>query len=142
MLVTGYAIHFEQATRARGYTMEEVEPCIVSRDGDQITADNSHPAYPHPRESQPIPEPSGPGTELKKLLSWFGITATGECACNSKAGKMDDLGTQWVLDNIDTVTSWLEEEARARGGFTWLSFTKTGAKSLILLACRKAERQK
>jgi hypothetical protein len=30
----------------RGYTLDEVRACIVSEAGDQITVDETHPAYP------------------------------------------------------------------------------------------------
>ena len=38
--------HLEQRCRERGYTLDEVRPCIVSEDGDAITVDETHPAYP------------------------------------------------------------------------------------------------
>jgi len=138
-VITGPVTQFQSRLDQRGYTWDEVEPCVVSRDGDLITVDETHYAYPHLRSQQP--EPAGPGTELKKLLGWFGIVASEDCTCNSKALKMDQLGSQWVLDNIETVVGWLEEEASNRGGFTRLAFTRTGARSMILLACRKAEKQ-
>lgn len=30
----------------RGYSLEEVQECIVSRDGDNVTIDINHPSYP------------------------------------------------------------------------------------------------
>jgi hypothetical protein len=38
--------HLAARCRQRGYTLDEVRPCIVSEDGDQITVDETHPAYP------------------------------------------------------------------------------------------------
>jgi hypothetical protein len=38
--------HLEERCRQRGYTLEQVAACIVSQDGDQITVDEKHPAYP------------------------------------------------------------------------------------------------
>ena len=38
--------HLEARCRQRGYTLDEVRPCIVSEDGDTITVDERHPAYP------------------------------------------------------------------------------------------------
>ena len=35
-----------QRCRQRGYTLDEVRACIVSQDGDEITVDETHPAYP------------------------------------------------------------------------------------------------
>jgi hypothetical protein len=41
----------EARCRQRGYTLDEVRPCIVSEDGDRITVDETHTAYP--REAKP-----------------------------------------------------------------------------------------
>lgn len=38
--------HLEARCRQRGYTLDEVRACIVSEDGDQITVDETHLAYP------------------------------------------------------------------------------------------------
>lgn len=43
--------HLVSRCHERGYTLDEVRPCIVSRDGDRITVDVDHPAYP--REPKP-----------------------------------------------------------------------------------------
>lgn len=60
-------------------------------------------------------ERNGAGTELKKLLAKFGITATDNCRCNRRAGVMDRNGWEWCRDNVDTIVGWLREEAQARG---------------------------
>jgi hypothetical protein len=41
--------HLEARCQSRGYTLDEVRPCIVSQDGDTITVDETHPAYPRAR---------------------------------------------------------------------------------------------
>jgi hypothetical protein len=38
--------HLEQRCRERGYTLNEVRPCIVSEDGDTITVDETHADFP------------------------------------------------------------------------------------------------
>ena len=38
--------HLEARCRQRGYTLDEVRACIVSEDGDRLTVDETHPAYP------------------------------------------------------------------------------------------------
>lgn len=140
-MISGHKLHFEARLRERGYTWDEVAPCIVSQDGDQITVDETHPAYPHPRQTQPALPEGGPGTTLKKWLGWFGITATDECACNSRAAKMDQLGSQWVRQNIDTVVGWLEEEAKNRGGIVGMAFSRPAARMMALRACDYSDAQ-
>lgn len=41
--------HLEARCRQRGYTLDEVRACIVSEEGDAITVDETHPAYPRAR---------------------------------------------------------------------------------------------
>lgn len=41
--------HLEQRCRERGYSLDEVRPCIVAEDGDAITVDETHAAYPRPK---------------------------------------------------------------------------------------------
>jgi hypothetical protein len=142
-MMTGLASQFEKQLMQRGYTLAEVEPCIAARNGDQITVDETHPAYPHAREGE-IAEPaieSGPGTVLKGWLGWFGITATNDCACDSRAAKMDQLGSEWVRQNLDVVVGWLEEAAKARGGIVWMAFSRTATRMLVLRACDSADAQ-
>jgi len=79
---------------------------------------------------------SGPGTELKKLLSRFGIGPKG-CGCNARAAEMDQQGAAWCRKNIETIADWLAEQAKKRK----LPFTRLGAKLLIRWAIRRAESQ-
>jgi hypothetical protein len=49
-MIRCHLAHLEARCRERGYTLDEVRPCIVSQDGDQIVVDVDHPAYPrHPK---------------------------------------------------------------------------------------------
>lgn len=79
----------------------------------------------------------GPGTELKKLLSWFGIKATGRCKCNNRARVMDNWGPQKCREKMDTILIWLEEEAAARK----LPFWKFAAKIAVETAIARAKKK-
>lgn len=48
-MITGRRSQFEARCRQRGYTLAEVAACIVAEDGDTITVDETHPAYPRPQ---------------------------------------------------------------------------------------------
>jgi hypothetical protein len=53
----------------RGYTLDEVRACIVSEDGEQITVNVDHPAYPRepkPGFVLPKPKPSEPPPDLTR----------------------------------------------------------------------------
>ena len=45
-MIRSHREHLEQRCRQRGATLEQVRACIVSEDGDYITVDEKHPAYP------------------------------------------------------------------------------------------------
>ena len=82
------------------------------------------------------PPTSGPGTELKKLLKTIGIEAKPGCACNKRAQTMDVNGCDWCAENLDTISSWLQEEAQKRG----LPYIPAAGKWIITLAIKRARR--
>jgi len=143
MLITAHKKYLIARCFERGYTLEEVMPCVVSQNGDEWTIDVTHEKYPRPKNdateissnNQVIIE-HGVGTELKKLLKLIGITASPTCACNARAKEMNERGIQWCKDNIDTIALWLKEEAERRN----LPFFLYGAKKLIKIAIYRAEK--
>jgi hypothetical protein len=139
--------HLEARCRQRGYTLDRVRPCIVSQDGDTITVDETHPAYPRAQPGQvPIvaaPAPAhGPGAELKRMLSRVGIHATATCACNARAAHMDRWGPDKCEKRLDQIVGWLQEEhaKRAAARETILPFSKLLAANIVKLAIRRARR--
>lgn len=85
-------------------------------------------------KSEDLKLDNGPGTELKKILSWFAVD-TPTCECLSRAKLMNTWGPQGCRNNMDTILLWLEEEAKNRG----MPFVKVVAKQLVLLAISRAE---
>lgn len=82
------------------------------------------------------PPTSGAGTELKKLLSRIGITATPTCSCNKRARTMDENGIAWCEENIETIVGWLREEAAKRK----LPFVDMAGRAIVQLAIRRAKK--
>jgi hypothetical protein len=85
------------------------------------------------------PVSSGPGTELKKLLSSIGITATPNCKCNARVKHMDAMEAQepgWCETNIDTVVGYLRESAADRG----LPFLDAAGRVLVRRAIKNARK--
>ena len=83
--------HLEARCRQRGYTLDEVRPCIVSQDGDQITVDETHPAYPRAKP--------GLGDMVAAGLSAVGITKERvskmlgkPCGCAKRQERLNELG--------------------------------------------------
>lgn len=121
--------------RERGYTLDEVKGCIVSRDKNVIVVDETHPAYP----AQQRPGTGGPGTELKKLLKkWFGIKATPNCPCNAHAAQMDEWGPDECEkpERLAEIVGWLDGQAKARN----LPFVRFAAEQMVKLAIRRARK--
>jgi hypothetical protein len=134
-MITCHIKHLAARCRQRGYTLDEVRPCIVSEDGDQITVDETHPAYPRQARPKVIPPP-GPGTELKALLATIGIVASPTCKCNKMARQMNSWGPDESLAHMEEIVDVMEETAKARK----LPFLRAAARQMVRLACWKARR--
>ncbi len=142
-MTTCHRSFLESRCRERGYTIDEVMPCVVAQDGDQWTIDVEHPAYPrHPKPGFATPlttvPSSGPGTELSKLLKRFGIEPTPTCDCRAKAAEMDAWGPDECSkpERIEEVVAVMREEAKARG----LPFLDALGRLLVRRAIRNARR--
>jgi hypothetical protein len=143
--------HLTARCRERGYTLDEVRACIVSEDGDTITVDQTHEAYPRtpkpgfvPPQPQAAPQPpaptNGPGVELKKLLKKVGIVATPNCSCNARARRMDEEEARepgWCEAHLDEIVGWLREEATKRS----LPFLDAAGRVLVRRAIHNARKE-
>jgi hypothetical protein len=134
--------HLEARCRSRGYTLDEVMPCVVSQEGDYWTIDTDHPAYPavarvgHKLSADCAKKTLGVGSHLKRLLARIGITASPECFCNVRAAEMDANGVDWCEQHLSTIVGWLREEAAKRG----LPFLDAAGRLLVRRAIRNARR--
>jgi hypothetical protein len=137
-MITCNRSNLESRCVERGYTLDEVMPCVVSQDGDEWTINTDSDFYPRvSRLPEPVAPPThGPGTELKKLLAKVGITASPDCACNARAAEMDRQGVEWCESNLDTIVDWLREQAEARG----LPFLDLAGRLLVRRAISNARR--
>ncbi len=57
-MITCHRMYLSARCVERGYTLDEVTPCVVAQDGDNWTIDVEHPAYP--RTPKPGYEPQSP----------------------------------------------------------------------------------
>jgi len=132
--------NLEARCTERGYTLDEVMPCVVAQDGDEWTIDVDHQAYPRvSRMPEPAPIPTGgPGTELSKLLKRIGIEPTPTCACREKQQEMDLWGCDECSkpERIEEVVKVMREEAAARG----LPFFDIAGRLLVKRAIANARR--
>jgi hypothetical protein len=129
----------------RGYTLDEVLPCVVLQDGDEWTIDVEHPAYPRLSRlpeppQQPAPLGHGPGTELKKLLAgWpFYVSSSPDCSCNRVAREMDEWGADECEkpERQEYILAAMRENAEKRG----LPFIDSAGRFLIRRAIKNARK--
>lgn len=99
-MITGRRSSFEARCRQRGYTLDQVRPCIVSEDGDAITVDETHPAYPRAKP--------GLGDMVANGLASVGITKEWvsavlgrDCGCDKRQAALNELGKRLGIGNAD-----------------------------------------
>lgn len=143
-VISCHRSYLEARCAERGYSVEEVMPCVVSQDGDRWTIDVSSTFYPrqHRLEGQPQRDSCGPGTELKKLLAgWpFHITSSPDCSCNRVAREMDAWGPDECErpERIGYILAAMKQNAEKRG----LPFIDAAGRFLIRRAIKNARKNK
>ena len=92
--------HLEARCRQRGYTLEQVRPCIVSEDGDRLVVDETHPAYPRAKP--------GLGDMVAAGLATVGITKERvskvlgrDCGCAKRQAALNEFGKRLGIGNAD-----------------------------------------
>ena len=81
---------------------------------------------------------TGPGTELSKMLSAWGIKESAKCSCKKMSRLMDGWGAACATEpHLTTIIDHLQKEAKKRK----LPFVRTLAKALVLRAVRRSENQ-
>ena len=86
-MITGRRSSFEARCRQRGYTLEQVRPCIISEDGDMITVDETHPAYPRPK----------PGPSLAAKAANFATAAAKHIAAGAPMASEDEVARRFAI---------------------------------------------
>jgi len=86
----------------------------------------------------PKPLLSGPGTELKKLVSWFvWLRDVADCqSCYNREQQMNQWGPNECRKNITTIVEWLRESAAKHS----IPFSETLVKIIINKAIRNSEK--
>jgi hypothetical protein len=96
-MISCHREHLAARCRERGYTLDEVRPCIVSEDGDTITVDVDHPAYPRapkPGRTPPRPAPDLTRTDAPSFLAKvrnFAVAATQHVAAGMPMASDEEI---------------------------------------------------
>lgn len=95
-MITCHRLTLEARCRQRGYTLEQVMPCVVSQAGDVWTIDEHHQAYPHAKR--------GLGDMVAAGLAAVGITpervsaVTGKpCNCQRRKNALNRIGRRFGI---------------------------------------------
>jgi hypothetical protein len=80
--------HLLARCRQRGYTLDEVRPCIVSQDGDRITVDVDHPAYPRRAK---------PGVSLVTKAKNFAASAARHIAAGAPQASEEEVARRFAI---------------------------------------------
>jgi len=90
-MISCHRSHLEAICRQRGFSLDDAHACIVSEDGDIITVDETHAAYPRAK--------AGLGDMVAAGLSAIGITKErvskavgGDCGCSKRQEQLNELG--------------------------------------------------
>lgn len=139
-MINTHRSNLEARCVERGYTLDEVLPCVVAQNGDEWTVDTESEFYPRVSRlpEPPAPPTGGPGTELSRLLKRIGIEPTPTCACRAKQQQMDAWGPDECSkpERIDEVVAVMKAEAAARG----LPFLDVAGRLLVKRAISNARR--
>ena len=79
----------------------------------------------------------GAGTELQRILGWFGIHPSRGCGCAGLATMMDFRGPDWCLTYLERIVSHMQAEAQRRG----LPFWRPVARGLVRHAIWRTRRK-
>lgn len=87
----------EARATERGYTLDDVAACIVSRNGDEIVVDESHPAYPRPRPGRGLGDIFASGLDavgitkdrVQRIASAVGVK---DCGCARRQATLNRAG--------------------------------------------------
>lgn len=104
-MITGHRAQFEARCRSRGYTLDEVRACIVAEDGDAITVDETHPAYPRtPRpgfEPKPVPPPQPPEPPplppITDRIASFAKSAVKHVATGARLCTQEEIDARYAI---------------------------------------------
>lgn len=105
-------------TSPRKLPDDVVEEIRASKNGlIEVTKNKSY----KPQSIRLSPQPDvvqasagGVGTEIKKILSRFGIVATPNCSCNRNAKQADQWGPDECEQRADEIIGWMRVEATKR----------------------------
>lgn len=113
------------------WTQAQAEAALKARLGEDIQA-SIQAMYPRTLEQ----DPNGPGSILTGMIKTLGISSSSTCSCRRHALEMNDKGPDWCEENMETILSWLRDEAKKRG----LPFIDMVGKAMVQRAINRSRK--
>jgi hypothetical protein len=113
------------------WTQTQAEAALKARLGEDIQA-SIQAMYPRTLEQ----DPNGPGSILTGMIKTLGISSSSTCSCRRHALEMNDKGPDWCEENMETILSWLRDEAKKRG----LPFIDMVGKAMVQRAINRSRK--
>jgi hypothetical protein len=131
------AINEASKSKPEGY-LKDVMSYVVERKDNFVLFENDDYYMLRDKYSGDVdPVHRGPGTELHKLLAFFGVYMRAGCSCRGRMVQMNKWGCNGCEQNIQTIVEWMKEEAAARG----LPYLSTVGRMLVRRAIHNARRE-
>jgi len=115
---------------AGDYTQAQAESRLLNLLGNDPAA-TLRALFPKTLEENP----NGPGTVLVKSIKSLGFAISDSCACKTQLLEMNDKGTDWCVENITKIVSWLKVQAQNIN----IVFIDSVAKVIIMRAIKKSK---
>lgn len=100
--------HCQSSDPPQGFNKVTAGICrtILQRKGEKVPSQVT--------KAMGLPPETGPGTELKNILSWFGVKEVKGCKCKEHAAQMNKWGPDKCEQKLEQIVSWLSEELQRR----------------------------
>ena len=135
--VSHKALRSVASSRPAGY-LDDVLSYVVERTETHVLFNNADYYMLRDKYSGDVdPVHRGPGTELHKLLAFFGVHMRAGCSCRGRMVQMNKWGCDGCEANIETIVEWMKEEAAARG----LPYLSTVGRMLVRRAIHNARKE-
>jgi len=117
------------------WTQAQAEVALVGKigEGEAVQA-NLQAMFPKTLEQ----DPNGPGSILTDMIKSLGISSSSSCSCRRNALEMNEKGPAWCEENVETILSWMREEAKKRG----LPFLDMVGKAMIQRSINRSRKLK
>jgi hypothetical protein len=96
-MITGLRSAFVARCRERGYTLDDVLGCIVNEDGDTVTVDETHEAYPRTANHVATPAPAKPLPPLTQRIGNFAASATKHVAAGMAMATQEQIDARYAI---------------------------------------------